>query len=466
MEEQLAQRRQYLRKVKGDQKATISRLRKEVENYANRLKSANDENKQRQRTMQLERTIKQTEEQIQNLSQRVKDSENVPELERAEWKRARNRFESEMERLAELRADLERFRKTSNEKISSVQSELTNTVQKRERLQARTVRLTEQLERITVANEKGMNERERRAAEQLAREQERANIEANFLEQITLLANSVHDYQGRTANLWSQANAIDQAFQAQQQQYYLLQNNVNAAVAAAAAGNAVPDSLAEGPLPGTNTDLSGIAATATSGTNRSALAAFSPFGQSAMGSMSPAISSTALDQFLPQHHLHHHHPQHSHSSFHHHTPTSAAPFHQTHSLTPTFNSAIVQSAFSPAVTTAATADAHTPSGASGSGGSTGSGSNSNVNVNSNSKRHRSLSNFSGRSIQLDKNGTPYLADALNRPVIHENAATAAAASASPIATTTATAMTTMSADSPASASASSSHGAVKWGVKE
>ncbi|KAI5296412.1 hypothetical protein KEM56_005453, partial [Ascosphaera pollenicola] len=181
-EEQLAQRRQYLRKVKGDQKATISRLRKEVENYTNRLKSANDETKLRQRTTQLERTIKQTEDQIHTLSQRVKDSENVPELERAEWKRARARFESEMERLADLRAELDAFRKSSNEKVSSVQSELTNTVQKRERLQARIVRLTEQLERITVANEKGMNERERRAAEQFARETERANIEANFLD--------------------------------------------------------------------------------------------------------------------------------------------------------------------------------------------------------------------------------------------------------------------------------------------
>ncbi|KAI5286760.1 hypothetical protein KEM52_001873, partial [Ascosphaera acerosa] len=219
MEEQLAQRRQNLRKAKGDQKATITRLRKEVESYANRLKSASDENKQRQRILQLERTIKQTEEQIQALAQRVKDCENVPELERAEWRRARSRFDSEMERLAELRRELDQSRKASNEQVAAAEAEFNTSVQKRERLQARAARLTEQLERITVANEKGMNERERHAADQLAREQERAAIEAGFLDQITLLTNSVHDYQGRTASLWSQANAIDQAFQAQQQKH-------------------------------------------------------------------------------------------------------------------------------------------------------------------------------------------------------------------------------------------------------
>ncbi|KAI5290285.1 hypothetical protein KEM54_001971 [Ascosphaera aggregata] len=417
MEEQLTQRRQYLRKVKGDQKATVSRLRKEVENYANRLKSANDENKQRQRIMQLERTIKQTEEQIHSLSVRVKDSENVPELERAEWRRARSRFESEMEKLVELRADLDRIRKASNESVSAVQSEYNNTVQKRERLQARTARLTEQLERITVANEKGMNERERRAAEQLAREQERVNIEANFLEQITLLTNSVHDYQGRTANLWSQANAIDQAFQAQQQQYYLLHNNVNAAAAAtAASGSALNESLTPDVNPDMATSSATVPATTRSG-GTPALAAFSPFGQSAVN-LSPGLSSAALlrssstDQF---HASSHPHPNLPHTTHHRH--------HQQHpAITPTFSSLSTTPAVKSAISSAATAsavEAHTPSV---SGSASGSNSNSNNSNNNNNKRNRSLSNFSGRSIQLDRNGTPYVAEVLNRPFIHENAA--------------------------------------------
>jgi hypothetical protein len=120
--------------------------------------------------------------------------------------------------------------------IASLDSEFNSTAQKRERLQSRRTRLNEQYERIISANAQGLNERERRAAEQFAREQEQAKVEANFNEQLTSISRSVQEYQMRTNQLWQQASAIEQAIQ-QRQQEMLVET-----------GPLTP----EGNLPGTN----------------------------------------------------------------------------------------------------------------------------------------------------------------------------------------------------------------------
>ncbi|OJD14696.1 hypothetical protein AJ78_04987 [Emergomyces pasteurianus Ep9510] len=236
-EAKLNERRARLKRSKNDHKSLISKLKKEVDNFNARLSGGSDENRQKQRLLQLERTIKQTEEATAAIDVQLQNLEAAPDEELEEWNSRKCAFDQEMGRVKSLKEEVDNARIMANRSISSVKSELTSVIQKRERLQGRQQRLSEQHERITSANNQGLNERERRVAEQLAKERERAGIEESFHDQLMSITRSIQDYQIRTAHLWQQVSAVEQAHQQQQQQQMLM-----------SAGPLTP----EGNLPGTN----------------------------------------------------------------------------------------------------------------------------------------------------------------------------------------------------------------------
>ncbi|EED24517.1 ubiquitination network signaling protein, putative [Talaromyces stipitatus ATCC 10500] len=217
-ESKLNEKRSRLKKAKADHKILLSRIKKELDNFNHRLSSGNDENRQKQRSLQLERNIRQTEEATAALESQLDSLDKIPEEELEEWQKQKAEFDREMERLKSAKEELLNTRTSVARDLASLESDLASAVQKRDRLQSRKARLNEQYERIISANAQGLNERERRAAEQFAREQEQAKIEANFNEQLASISRAVQDYQMRTNQLWQQASGIEQAIQQQQQQ--------------------------------------------------------------------------------------------------------------------------------------------------------------------------------------------------------------------------------------------------------
>ncbi|PLB55270.1 putative ubiquitination network signaling protein [Aspergillus steynii IBT 23096] len=272
-ESKLNEKRARLRKAKNDHKLVISKIKKELDNYNHRLQSGTDENRQKQRSLQLERNIKQTEEATAALDGQLDTLENIPEEEYEEWKAQKAKYEHELELLKQAKEDLVTARSTVARDVSALESDLNSTIQRRERLQGRRTRVNEQYERIVSANAQGLNERERRAAEQFAREQDQAKLEANFNEQFTSITQSVQEYQLRTNQLWQQSATIEQAIQQQQQQMLM---------------DSAP-LTPEGNLPGTNplgeaTSLSSVAPLTTT----------APHTRSLLGLSFPALKSSPL----------------------------------------------------------------------------------------------------------------------------------------------------------------------------
>ncbi|CAG7916083.1 unnamed protein product [Penicillium olsonii] len=235
-ESKLNEKRNRLKKTKNDHKTAISKIRKELDNFNTRLHSGTDENRQKQRSLQLERNIKQTEEATAALEAQLDTMETVPEEEMEEWRSHKEDFEREVERFNAIKEEVTAARTAAAQEVAALEADLTQVVQKRERLQGRRTRVNEQYERIISANAQGLNERERRAAEQFAREQDQSKMESNFHEQFASISQSVQDFQLRTSQLWQQASSIEQAIQVQQQQMLL------------DSGPLTP----EGNLPGTN----------------------------------------------------------------------------------------------------------------------------------------------------------------------------------------------------------------------
>ncbi|KAL2215964.1 putative ubiquitination network signaling protein [Thermoascus aurantiacus ATCC 26904] len=266
----LNEKRARLKKARSEHKLVVSKIKKELDNYTHRLNSGNDENRQKQRSLQLERNIRQTEEATAVLEVQLDSIEKVPEEEIQEWNTQKANYERELELLNTAKEELVAARAAVAREISSLESELNSTIQRRERLQSRRTRVNEQYERIVSANAQGLNERERRAAEQFAREQEQAKLEAKFNEQLASISQSVQDYQIRTNQLWQQVSAIEHAIQQQQQQMLM------------DTGPLTP----EGNLPGTNPQPENTGATS------SALTTAAPGGRSLLGLSFPSLKSS------------------------------------------------------------------------------------------------------------------------------------------------------------------------------
>ncbi|KAE8328287.1 putative ubiquitination network signaling protein acrB [Aspergillus sergii] len=286
----LNEKRTRLRKAKNDHKLVVSKIRKELDNYNHRLHSGTDENRQKQRSLQLERNIKQTEEATAVLEVQLDNLENIPEEELEEWSAEKAKYEHELELFNSAKEDVATARSAAAREVSQLESDLTSTIQRRERLQGRRTRVNEQYERIVSANAQGLNERERRAAEQFAREQDQAKLEANFNEQFASISQSVQEYQLRTNQLWQQCVAIEQALQQQQQQQILLDS---------------APLTPEGNLPGTNPlseapTLSLGALTTSASSNRSLLGlSFPPLKSSPLQHASSPIGPTSSHPTSP-----------------------------------------------------------------------------------------------------------------------------------------------------------------------
>lgn len=281
-ESKLNEKRNRLKKTKNDHKAVITKIRKELENFNTRLHSGGDENRQKQRSLQLERNIRQTEEATAVLEVQLDTMENVPEEEMEEWSAHKADFEREVELFNSTKEEVTAARAAAAQQVAALELELTQAIQKRERLQGRRTRVNEQYERIISANAQGLNERERRAAEQFAREQDQSKMETNFHEQFASISQSVQDFQLRTSQLWQQASAIEQSIQQQQQQMLI------------ESGPLTP----EGNLPGTNP------LPETSGPSFNVSTSSAPSARSLLGGLSfPTRSSPLQISSSPVHEM-------------------------------------------------------------------------------------------------------------------------------------------------------------------
>ncbi|KOS41363.1 hypothetical protein ACN38_g7755 [Penicillium nordicum] len=281
-ESKLNEKRNRLKKTKNDHKAVITKIRKELENFNTRLHSGGDESRQKQRSLQLERNIRQTEEATAVLEVQLDTMESVPEEDMEEWSTHKADFEREVELFNSTKEEVTAARAAAAQQVAALELELTQVIQKRERLQGRRTRVNEQYERIISANAQGLNERERRAAEQFAREQDQSKMETNFHEQFASISQSVQDFQLRTSQLWQQASAIEQSIQQQQQQMLV------------ESGPLTP----EGNLPGTNP------LPETSGPSFNVSTSTAPSARSLLGGLGfPARSSPLQISSSPVHEM-------------------------------------------------------------------------------------------------------------------------------------------------------------------
>ena len=199
-------------------KAALSKVEKEVDSFSSRLKSSSDDTKQRQKLLQAERTMRQNEDTTQLISAALDDLSTVPEEEAENYSSKKHAFEKQGALLATANESLSSAKASAASELATLNEELKASNRQRERLLARQTRLNEQHDRITQANLQGLNEKERKAGETLAKERDHARIEAEYSNQFSIFQRELASVSMRLQQAKQESQALESQLMHQQHQ--------------------------------------------------------------------------------------------------------------------------------------------------------------------------------------------------------------------------------------------------------
>lgn len=208
-EGKLSEARKKLGQLKKQHKAALNRADRDLDSLSGRLRSGGDDNKLRQKLLQTERQIRQTEDNTNDLVSTLETLETVPEDETLEWTNAKAAFEEQKRLLTDAHDGLSKAKAAADSELSCHSNELSSALTRHERLSGRVTKLNEQHDRITQANAEGMNEKERREAESAARQEDQLRREKELMNNISNLSSQLFDVQMQTNNYWRDIEVLD-----------------------------------------------------------------------------------------------------------------------------------------------------------------------------------------------------------------------------------------------------------------
>ncbi|KAK7446469.1 hypothetical protein CaCOL14_010877 [Colletotrichum acutatum] len=206
--ERLAEEKSRLKTLRKEWKNKIASLRKENERLDNVIQTAGgNDDKHRQKIIQQETNKAQSEKEIAQLEAELKEFEKAPEgfYERKkqtekEWAAEKAVFDTASKEYKEYKAAIAKAVKAKEDEQAAAQT-------KRNKIAARIAKVDTELGRITDANNRGLDEAERRRQARIAWQAETSTIENNF-------RGSIADIKAANANKQEQVNALLQQLQA------------------------------------------------------------------------------------------------------------------------------------------------------------------------------------------------------------------------------------------------------------
>jgi ubiquitination network signaling protein AcrB len=209
--------------------------------------SGGGDEKQKQKMLQMKQDKQRAEDACKDIDNVLSELETIPEGELLEWNTQKTTHNTEKNSLLAARNDFNAGRANCKSDIQSHQQDLSHAQKALEKAKKYQSKLKDQTESIAQAKKLGLSEKERKVAEQNAKETERRQIEKTFADQFQFLSQGIHSEHMRAQATWNHIAHIDrqqqQALQAEQaqQQAQLLSFQQSS-------GPLTP----EGNLPGTN----------------------------------------------------------------------------------------------------------------------------------------------------------------------------------------------------------------------
>ena len=203
-------------RIRKDGKATSAALKKDLDVLNERLnRIANNDKVLQNRQLQQTQHMRQADDTIKLIMEELA-SYPIPALdEPQDWQEEKSIWEAERSAQAKVREDLLRYKETNHRDHTALQTEALTTTQKRERLQHRTAKLSDQLNRLQSSATADSSGKEHRYSNHNAKNTQRHQIEAHLQEQISSLVRGYHELQYRGGTTWQQIRALEHSHEHQ-----------------------------------------------------------------------------------------------------------------------------------------------------------------------------------------------------------------------------------------------------------
>lgn len=215
-EGKLSDEKNRLRSARKDWKTRVNALKKETDLADNQLSSAGSQDeKLRAKIRQQEQTRSQHEAEAADIVQQLKNFDTAPELHDRKKKMERG-FYGEKKVFDAAQKEFKEFKAKLDKEVNAKEVENTGFNTKRNKLATRIARIESELHNITDANNRGIDEAERRRQERASREEYQSGIETYYRERLNMVR----------ANNAARAESI-QAAHAQVQSFHEMLNSAN-----------------------------------------------------------------------------------------------------------------------------------------------------------------------------------------------------------------------------------------------
>ncbi|KAL8898280.1 MAG: hypothetical protein Q9207_006789 [Kuettlingeria erythrocarpa] len=216
-EASLGESQARLKRNKKDHKQIASGLKRDLEKLNASITKANEfERSQTNRQLQLSQHSKQADEALNSLAAEIETISNIPEEQMEEWTAKKAAWEEQQKQLGAAKEACRHCKAAAFQEKQAVEAEASSTQQKRDRLQGRKSKLSEQYERLKSANSHDLDEKGRKEAEQSARLAGRRQMEGRIHEQINMVSRTIQETQFHTQQLAQQSEMLANAFHVQQ----------------------------------------------------------------------------------------------------------------------------------------------------------------------------------------------------------------------------------------------------------
>jgi ubiquitination network signaling protein AcrB len=216
-EVKLAEERNRQKRERKEQRAKQNSARKELEKLNSTISSSGgSDDRLRQKIQQSQLHMKQAEDAFEALDAEIDALESLPAVDDSEYKTSKAIYQTERDEHKKQRSRFVDAKQAADEETEALKSEIASLQQKRERMQARILKLNGEHERITDANAHGIDEAQRKAAERQRKAAERMNMEMMLTERLQAINGQID---ALTMPL-QELTALVQAMQVQEMEMY------------------------------------------------------------------------------------------------------------------------------------------------------------------------------------------------------------------------------------------------------
>lgn len=233
-EKALNDSRNRLKRNRRDHKNSLTAAKKEVESLTSRLASSGGtDDRQRQRVLQLNQSIRVAEEVANSLSQQIDELGDIPEDQQSGYEYQKKIWRKEIDKKSSSLRELTDAKSDADREVNNIRSEITNAVQKRERLGLRKGKLDEQYDRLVTTNAIHEDVKQQHARQRALQAADRARVEQEYLQHIQTFRSETNNLSFKAQQARAAIEHFENLYLSQAQQF------------------STP-TTPEGPLPGTS----------------------------------------------------------------------------------------------------------------------------------------------------------------------------------------------------------------------